>query len=187
MNKIKTVLAFTLVIFVMSLCVPAVFGQAPQRVRRPMVQNQPRQELNVPGLTDEQKEQMKILRENQMEVQKQFMDTTRNLNLKLNELRQDPAANAAEIEKIQDTVFNLKIEQMKKTYQHQKEIKKIFTPEQLEKRPALRARSPLRGAAVMNRNIPRGNQFVRRMPSRGRGLMSGRNCIFQRSIMWRRR
>ena len=187
MKKIKTVLAFTLVIFVVSLCVPALFGQAPQRVRRPMMQNQPQDRLPVPDITDEQREQLNNLRENQREVQKQFMDKTRNLNLKLNELRQDAAVNAGEIETIRDTIFNLKIEQMKNAYLHQKEIKKIFTPEQLERMSAMRARSPMRGRATMNRNIPRGNQFIRRGMSRGRGLMSGRNCIFQRGIMWRRR
>ena len=111
MKKIKTVLAFTLVIFVVSLCVPALFGQAPQRVRRPMMQNQPQDRLPVPDITDEQREQLNNLRENQREVQKQFMDKTRNLNLKLNELRQDAAVNAGEIETIRDTIFNLKIEQ----------------------------------------------------------------------------
>jgi len=184
MNKFKTVLAFTLVIFVMSLCVPAIFGQAPQRGRRPMMQNQPQARLNVPDLTDEQKEQLKNLRENQMEVQKQFMDKTKNLRLKLNELRQDVTANAIQIEKIQDSVFNLRVEQMKNAYLHQKEIKKIFTPEQLEKMSAMRARPSMRGRAAMNRNFPRGNQVMRRAPSRGRGPMSGRNCIFQRGIMW---
>ena len=124
MNKFKTVLAFTLVIFVVSLCVPSLFSQETQRGRRPLMQNQSQANLNVPDLTDEQKEQLNNLRENQREVQKQFMDKTRNLNLKLNELRQDVAVNAGEIETIQDTIFNLKIERMKNAYLHQKEIKK---------------------------------------------------------------
>ena len=75
-NKFKTVLAFTstLVIFVVNLCVPTLFGQAAQRGSRPMMQNQPRERLPLPELTDEQKEQMQNLRETQMEVQKQFME-----------------------------------------------------------------------------------------------------------------
>jgi Spy/CpxP family protein refolding chaperone len=177
MNKLKTVLVFTLVIFVVSLCAPAVFGQVPQRGRRPMMQNQPREKLNIPDLSDEQMEQLKNLRENQREVQKQFMEKTENLRLKINELKQDAAANAVEIEKIQDTIFNLKIEQMKNAYQNQKEIRKIFTPEQLEKMSALRMRSSMFGRAAMQR----------RGLNRGRGQMFGRYRFFQRNIMRLRR
>lgn len=93
--KIRTVLAFTLVIFVVSLCVPSIFGKAPQRGRRPMLQNQTRAKLHAPDLTDVQKEQLK------------------NLHLELNELKKDTAANAVKIEKIQDEIFNLRIGQMK--------------------------------------------------------------------------
>ncbi|MCJ7582699.1 MAG: Spy/CpxP family protein refolding chaperone [Candidatus Aminicenantes bacterium] len=172
MNKFKTVLAFTLVIFFVSLCVPTLFGQGPQRSRRPMLQNQSRAGLNVPDLTDEQKEQLKNLRENQREVQEQFMSKTKNFHLELNELKKDSGANAGKIEKIQDEIFNLRIEQMKTAYMHQKEIKKIFTPEQLEKMSSMRKRA-LR------------NQIMRRGQNRGR--MSGRNRVSQRGNMWRRR
>ncbi len=186
MNKFKTVLAFTLVIFVLGLCVPSIFGQALQRGRRPMMQNQTRERLPVLDLTEEQKEQLKNLREDQRDIQKQFMDSTRDLYQKLHELRQDPVANAIEIDKIQDQVFNLKIEQMKKTYQHKKEIKKIFTPEQLANMSALRMRS-LRGRAAIHRRSPQGNQTLRRGLNRGRRQMVWRNRFFQRGDMWRRR
>jgi len=190
MKKIKTVLvfSFTLGIFVVSLCVPTLFGQVPQRGSRPMMQNQPRARLPLPELTDEQKEQMQNLRETQMEVQKQFMERTKELNLKLNELKQDPAANAGEIEKIQDTKFNLRMEQMKNSYMHQKEVRKIFTPEQLEKMPALRTKFS-RGRTMMNMNsrMPQRNQNMRMGINRGRGRMSGQNRFFQRDNIWRRR
>jgi len=71
MTKFKTVLAFTLVIFVVSLCVPTLFGQVPQRGRGQMMQNQSRATLYVPDLTDEQKEQLKNLKENQRKAQEQ--------------------------------------------------------------------------------------------------------------------
>jgi len=187
MNKIKTVLVFTLVIFVMGLCVPSVFGQAPQRARRPMLQNPPRTNLDVLNLTDEQKDQLETLRENQRDSQKQFMDTTMNLRQKLQDLRQDPAANAVEIEKIQDTVFNLKIEQMKKTHLHQKEIKKIFTPEQLEKMAVARARFSLRGGAALNRRAFQRSPLMRRQPGRGQGQMFGTSRFSQRGVIRRRR
>ena len=187
MNKLKTVLAFTLVIFVVSLCVPTLFGQVPQRSRRPMLQNQPRVGLNVPDLTDEQNEQVKNLREKQREVQEQFMDKTENLHLELNKLRQDPAANTAEIEKIQDEIFNLRIEHMKTAYMHQKEIKKIFTPEQLEKMAVLRTRSSLRGSVPMNRRAFQRSPIMRRGLSRGRGQMFGSNRFYRREIVRRRR
>ncbi len=186
MNKFKTVLAFTLVIFIVSLCVPSVFAQAPQRGRKPQLQNQARAQLNTLDLTDEQKEQLKNLRENQKEVQKQFMDKTKNLRLDLIELKQDAVTNSGEIEKIQDEIFNLRIEQMKNVYMHRKEIKKIFTPEQLEKMSALRTRAA-RGKSVMNRRGLQRNQLMRRGINRGRGRMFGRSSSFRRGIMWRRR
>lgn len=174
MKKNRTVLVFTLVICVVSFCAPSIFGQVPQRGRRPMMQNQPRGNLNALDLTDEQKEQLKNLREDQKVVQEQFMDKMKNLHLNLSELRQDATVNALEIEKIQDTVFNLRIEQMKNAYQHQKEIKKIFTPEQLEKMSALRARA-MPGRAALNRRVPH------------RGHMFPRNRFSRRGIMWHRR
>lgn len=183
--KIRTVLAFTLVIFVVSLCVPSIFGKAPQRGRRPMLQNQTRAKLHAPDLTDVQKEQLKNLRENQREIQEQFMGKTKNLHLELNELKKDTAANAVKIEKIQDEIFNLRIEQMKNAYLQRKEIKKVFTPEQLEKMSALRTRLQ-RGRAVMNRRMPQRNQSMRRGQQRGRGQMFGRRSSFRRGIIWRR-
>lgn len=186
MNKFKTVLAFTLVIFVVSLCVSSVSAQAPQRGRRSQLQNHPRAQLNILDLTDEQKEQLKNLRENQREVQKQFMDKTKNLRLKINELKQDAVTNAIEIEKIQDEIFNIRIELMKNAYMHQKEIKKMFTPEQLEKMSALRTRST-RGKAAMNRRVPQRSQMMKRGPNRGQGHMIGRTRFSRRGIVWRRR
>lgn len=187
MNKFKTstVLAFTLVIFVASLCVPSIFGQAPQRGRRPMLQNQTRAQLQAPDLTDEQKEQLKNLRENQREIQEQFMGKTKNLHLELNELKQDAVANAVKIEKIQDEIFNLRIEQMKNAYMHRKEIKKVFTPEQLEKMSVLRTRSQ-QGRAMRNRRMSQRNQSMRRGQKRGREQMFGRRSFFRRGIIRRR-
>lgn len=188
MNKFKTstVLAFTLVIFVVSFSVPTLFGQDVQRGRRPMLQNQSRAKLNAPDMTDEQKEQLKNLRESQREVQKHFMDKTKNLRSELIELKQDSLANSGEIEKIHDEIFNLRIEQMKIAYTSQKEIRKIFTPEQLEKMSALRTRLS-RGRATMNRRMSQRNQIMRRGQNRGRARTFGRNRIPQRRNVWRRR
>jgi len=187
-NKFKTVLAFTstLVIFVVSLCVPTLSAQGTIRTRQPNMQNQSQKRLPALDLTDEQKEQLKNLRENQRDMQQQFMEQTKDLNQKLNELKQNPTENATEIEKLQDAKFNLRIEQMKNTYMHQKEIRQVFTPEQLEKMSALRTRS-LRGRAMMNRRMPQRNQIMGWGQNRGRGRMSGHNRFPQRGNMWRRR
>lgn len=185
MNKFKTVLAFTLVIFVVSLCVPSIFGQAQKRGRRPMLQNQTRARLRAPDLTDEQKEQLKNLRENQREIQEEFIGKTKNLHLELNELKKDVVTNADRIEKIQDEIFNLRIEQMKNAYMQRKEIKKVFTPEQLEKMSVLRTRVQ-RGRAMMNRRRTQRNQSMRRGQQRGREQMFGRRSSFRRGIIRRR-
>jgi Spy/CpxP family protein refolding chaperone len=177
-NKVKTVLAFTstLVIFVVSLCVPTLFGQGTLRARQPMMQNQSQERLPALDLTDEQKEQIKNFREDQREMQQQFMEKAKNLNQKLNELKQDPAANAIEIEKIQDAKFNLRIEQMKNGYMHQKETRKVFTPEQLEKMSVIRQRAS-RGRAMMRKRVPQRSQ----MRARGQNRGSGQGRITQRN------
>ena len=185
--KFKTVLAFTstLVIFVVSLCVPSLSAQGTLRARRPNMQNQSQKRLPALDLTDEQKELLKNLRENQRGMQQQFMEQTKDLNQKLNELKQNPADNATEIEKNQDAKFNLRIEQMKNAYIHQKEIRQVFTPEQLEKMSVMRKRVS-RGNGMTRSRMTQRNQMMRRGQNRSRGRIMQRNRISQRGIIRRR-
>ena len=177
---------FTLVVFILSLSVSAVYGQALDRVRRPLLRNQPRAPLGIVDLTDEQKEQLASLQEKHRDLQQQFMEKTLDLRTKLNELREDVSVNAKEIESIQDELFNLKIEQMKMNYSHQKEIKKVYTPDQQEKLSVWSA-GVWRGRAELNRRVPQRSPSLRRFPNRGRGQMLGRRRSLQRDIIWRRR
>lgn len=184
MNKFKSALVITLVIFVISLLVPAVYGQMPQRGRRPMLQNQPQAAVDRLDLTDAQKEQLKQLRETQREIQKQFMEKTRNLQQELRELSQDAETNAAKIEKLRDEMFDLRVEQMKNAYAHQKEIRKVLTAEQLKIMNALRTRS-IQGKAVMSRTPHQRGLYMTRGFNRGRGGFYGRAHFPWRNAFWR--
>lgn len=169
MKKLKTVLSLALVLFFASLFVSSVYGQDPQRARRPVVQDLNQMRLKVLDLSEKQKEILKSLREAQGELQVQFREKAKNFRQELEGLREDPEKNRARIENLQDELFNLRLELMKAQYAHGKEIKKVFTTEQLEKMSTLRRLQMRRGPA-MNRRAGGGQGRLRgytRGPQRG--------------------
>lgn len=179
MKTKKMVLALTLVLFSMSLCVPFVNGQSPQKTRRPGFQNQTRPLIEILDLSDEQQEELKKLREAQQELQDQFREKARNFREELRKYQEDPENNRIQIENLQDELFNLRLEQMKSQYAHRKEIKKVFTEEQLEKISQIRRLQMQRRQA-----INRSSFGQRRM----RGYYRGpRRDGSMRSPVWRRR
>ena len=169
MKKLKTVLSLTLVLFFASLFSPAVFGQGRQRAVRPSVLGSSQMRIKALDLSDEQMEMLKNLREAQGELQDQFREKARILRQELEGLREDPEKNRARIENLQDELFNLRLEVMKVQYAHGKEIRKVFTTEQLEKMSVLRRLQMRRGPA-MNRRAGGGQGRLRgytRGPQRG--------------------
>lgn len=58
----------------------------------------------------------------------------------LRELMKDPQANEKKIHGLIDEMFKLRAAEMKNSIKHREEMKKIFTPEQLEKIKNLRGR-----------------------------------------------
>ena len=174
MKKLKTVLSLTLVLFFASLFVSSIYGQGSQRAPRPVVQDLNQMRIKALDLSDEQKEILKNLREAQGELQDQFREKTRILRQELEGLREDPEKNRARIENLQDELFNLRLEVMKVQYAHGKEIKKVFTTEQLEKMSMLRRLQMRRGPA-MNRRAGGGQGRLRgytRGPQRGVSMRS---------------
>jgi Spy/CpxP family protein refolding chaperone len=135
-------------------------------------------------LTDEQKELLKGLQEKHREIQKQFREKVKNLNQELWELRKDAEANAAEIEGLRDEMFNLRIEQMKSAYLHRKEIKKVFTAEQLKTMAVWRSQIRENRAGI-NRRMPRGGQFMTRGRNPAAGRFMGRMQFPRCRVMWR--
>jgi Spy/CpxP family protein refolding chaperone len=179
MKKLKPVLLLTQVLFFASLFVPAIYGQGSQRARRPAVLDLNRMPIKVLDLSEKQKEMLKNLREAQRELQDQFREKSRNLREELEGLREDPGKNRARIENLQDELFNLRLEVMKNHYAYGKEIKKVFTTEQLEKLSMLRHLQMRRGPAMNSRAGRQG-----RMRGNARGPQRGTSMRFPRR--WRR-
>lgn len=162
-----------LFLFFGSLCILPLHGQSPRRAKQPAPQPQNQMLLKALDLSEEQQESLKSLREAQRELQNQFREKARELRTEMEALGEDPVKNSDRIENLQDDLFNLRIEQMKSQHAHSKEIRKVFTTEQLEKLNLLR-RFQMRRRQGMNRGIgrlrgPRGN-FPG--PMRGRNMRS---------------
>lgn len=162
MKKSKAVLSLIVIIFFAGLCVAPIYAQAPQRSRRPAMQNQSQIPVKALDLSDDQMEALKNLREAQKEILNGIREKAQNLREELEGLRKDPEKNRALMENIQDELFNLRIEQMKSQYAHGKEIRKVFTPEQLEKMSLMRSIQMRRGQAMNRRSGGQGR--LRRFP-----------------------
>ena len=172
MKNVKVVMVITLGLFLVSLCVPEVYAQAAQRGQRPMQQMQPGVVADRLDLSDEQIDQLKKLREQQREIQKQFMEKAQALRKELGNVVKDAEANADQIEKMRDELFNIRIEQMKTSHMFQKEIRKVYTPEQLKILAAMKTRIN-RGRSTAYRRFPRRSPNISRTMNRGRGGLLG--------------
>jgi len=92
------------------------------------------------NLTPEQKAKLEEFRKARREERKVFAEQMEKLHSELRELRKDPQANEKKINGLIDEIFKLRATQMKNAIKHGEEIKKIFTPEQLEKMKNFRER-----------------------------------------------
>lgn len=92
------------------------------------------------NLTPEQKAKLEEFRKARMEERKAFAEQMDKLHSELRELRKDPQANEKKINALIDEIFKLRATQMKNAIKHGEEMKKIFTPEQLEKMKSFRDR-----------------------------------------------
>lgn len=84
-------------------------------------------------LTQEQKEQLKKLRKARVEARQELMEKMRDLRQNLKGLMDDPKASEKKIEGIIDEMAKLRASFMKSSLQHRNKVRKVFTPEQLEK------------------------------------------------------
>ena len=159
MRKMKSVLVAALLVFSVQVFLSPVYAETPQEKKEP--EKVTSEKRNFLDLTEDQKNKLEELRKAQRESMVMFKEKVNILGKELRELSKDPQANAEKIEKLRDEMFNLRIDRMKKSYLHQKEIRKVYTPDQLQKMSKLR----------MKRSIRRG--FDQRF--RGRtGVMRGR-------------
>lgn len=115
------------------LCFSPPFVRAQEKAPEDVKRSLP-QEKGL-DLTEAQKEQLKGLRQKWQNERRAFQDAMQSQAEELRGLMKDPEANAEKIENLRDEMFNLRLEQQKKAYQHRKEVRKVFTPDQLKKMP----------------------------------------------------
>ncbi len=128
------------------------------------------------NLTPEQKTKIEEFRKARQEESKAFFEQMRKLRTDLREMMKDPQANEKKIDGLIDEMSKLRADRMKRGLRNSQEIRKIFTPEQLEKMKAFRTRMVRRGRRFGPFQGPRGWQRM----GPGRGLGPGR--FFRRDL-----
>ncbi len=91
------------------------------------------------NLTPEQKAKLEELRKAKQEERKAFVEQMQKYRTELRDLMKDPQANEKKINSLIDEMFKLRAAQMKNSIKHREQVRKVFTPEQLEKMRDLRA------------------------------------------------
>ena len=155
-------LVFFFIFFTGSLC-----SQPDQRV--------PAREDRL-NLTPEQKAKIEEFRKVRQEENKAFFEQMRKLRTDLREMMKDPQANEKKIDGLIDEMSKLRADRMKRGLRNSQEMKKIFTPEQLERMKDLRMRMVRRG---MRFGPFQGSRGWQRMGP-GRGMRPGR--FFRRGM-----
>jgi len=144
MNKttFRIALRVTAALFLAAVLIPvfvaAQEAQAPQPAgKKPPVKMGPRETL---GLSPEQEKALETFRKARMDESRAFREEMMKLRGEMRELAQDPKANEAKINGLIDKIAQLRAEKAKAAFRNRAEVKKIFTPEQLEKMKSFRAR-----------------------------------------------
>jgi len=135
---IRTTAAFFLVAILAVAFMTAQEAQAPPAGKKPPVKMGPRES---PGLSAEQEKALETFRNARMDENRAFREEMMKLRGELRELAKDPEANEAKINGLIDKTAELRAEKTKAAFKRRGEVEKIFTPEQLEKMKAFRARA----------------------------------------------
>jgi len=123
----------------------------------------------VLDLTPEQNEQLEALRKARREESWNFKDGMRKMRSEFRELMKDPEANGEKINFLIDQMAQLRANHTKGTIKHRQEVKKIFTPEQLEKIEEAKKKFSGRRTRGSRGFFRHGRQFRQgRFPSRQR-------------------
>jgi Spy/CpxP family protein refolding chaperone len=123
---------------------------------------QPREAL---GLSPEQEKALETFRKTRMDENKAFREEMTKLRGEMRELAKDPKAGEAKINALIDKTAQLQAERAKAAFKHRGEMEKMFTPEQLKKMQAFRARTMDRPGMA-----GRGRMGFGRMGFRGPGM-----------------
>ena len=117
------------------------------------------------GLSPEQEKALETFRKARMDENRAFRQEMMKLRGEMRELAKDPKASEAKIDGLIDKTAELRAERAKAAFKHRGEVEKIFTPEQLEKMRAFRARAMDRPEMA-----GRGRMGFGRMGFRGPGM-----------------
>jgi Spy/CpxP family protein refolding chaperone len=129
-NSRMTIGSIALIFFFVFLAA-SLYSQPDQRA--PMRQDR----LN---LTPEQKTKLEEFRKARQEESKAIFEQMRKMRTDLREMMKDPQANEKKIDGLIDEMSKLRADQMKRGLRNSQEMRKIFTPEQLEKMKDFRMR-----------------------------------------------
>jgi Spy/CpxP family protein refolding chaperone len=159
MRRNVTVIALIFVFLAFGFFPSLVFSQAQEKPGKEVKPAPARPGEKFLELTAEQKAKLDELRKMQQEERKEFMENMRAVRQDLDQLLRNPEADQKEIDAVIDKMAKLRASHLKKSIQHRREVRKIFTPEQLEKMARLKpgmARDLARMRALRGRFFWRG-------------------------------
>ncbi len=131
-------------------------------------------------LTPEQMEKLRELRAAHREASRGHMEEMWKLQLKMRELMADPDANEKEIKSLYGKISGMRAEQFSRSLEQRKEVRKIFTPEQLEKLGKFRSRMAGRSELMKDRFPGRRGAGMRGVfPHQGRCFLWMKTRHFQ--------
>jgi Spy/CpxP family protein refolding chaperone len=165
--------AFLVILFLgFTLFPEEASGQPGRRQRRMMGSEGPSWFEKYLDLTPEQKKKLDEMKEMRLEQKQNFWDKLRKIRLDLGKLMEEPEADEKKIEALIDEVAELRAGHFKGSLKHKKEVRKIFTAEQLEKIDSTRKR-------ISKFRALRSQRFSQRWSSFGRSFFQQRR--FNRS------
>lgn len=139
----RTTIAILSVAVLAPLFAAAQEAQAPARPGETPAEKRPPTRMLVReslGLTPEQEKSLEGFRKARVEESQAFREEMTKLRGEMRALVQDPKADATKIDALIDKTAKLRAEREKAAFRNRAERDKIFTPGQLEKIKAFRAR-----------------------------------------------
>jgi len=130
----KHVVFVTLMAVVLSFILfPAAVQGQEKKAEKEVSEGAPLPPMGFLDLSPEQKAKLEEFRKMRREERKEFLKNIEPLRQRLESLLRDPNSDAKEIDALIDQISKLQSTHFKKVVQQRREIRKIFTPEQLEK------------------------------------------------------
>jgi len=138
----RCVMSMTLVLIFLSFIFSpsSLKGQESEKPEKTAYRGRPMAAENFLDLTPEQRSKLEEFRKMCQEERRELMDNMRAVREELRELMRDPEANEKKILGLYDQISKFRSSRFKKFVQHRKEMRKILTPEQLDKLEKFRNR-----------------------------------------------